>query len=306
MTASTFPEIVRRIFRQQTTAIKINLSFVFILRNVETGQLRYYHSSQNNSRFFDVPHLIRTEEDLERFLEELSRHDMLEYIRQQRPDTKWVVHLLTNVTFYVNKLFDHPIGARVVLPDHILKNKAVVALVGGSHGAYTDNLCFFRCLAVHRGAPNVQYLETPAKTYYREYLQQQDMTHVDFKGVTLDDLVVLAQVFSLNVYVYDLQETEAGGIAARLVRRSPYKYDDTMNLNLYEQHFSYNKDLRSYSHSYLCSKCDHLESCTDMNGPVPEMLSTSILVACTIQHRRIRPVRRRRHRRPRRKPVLPI
>jgi hypothetical protein len=22
--------------------------------------------------------------------------------------------------FYVNKLFDHPIGARVVLPDHIL------------------------------------------------------------------------------------------------------------------------------------------------------------------------------------------
>jgi hypothetical protein len=43
-----------------------------------------------------------------------------------------------NVTFYVNKLFDHPIGARVVLPVHILKNKAVVEL-------YTDNLCFFRC-----------------------------------------------------------------------------------------------------------------------------------------------------------------
>jgi hypothetical protein len=61
------------------------------------------------------------------------------------PDTKWVVHLLTNVTFYVNKLFDHPIGARVVLPDHILKNKAVVGLVTGSNRPYTDNLCFFRC-----------------------------------------------------------------------------------------------------------------------------------------------------------------
>ena len=84
------------------------------------------------------------------------------------------------------------------------------------------------------------------------------MTPADFKGVTLDDLVELEQVFSLNVYVYDLQETEAGDIAARLVRRSPYKYDDTMNLNLYEQHFSYIKDLRSYSHSYLCSKCDRL------------------------------------------------
>jgi hypothetical protein len=47
--------------------------------------------------------------------------------------------------------------------------------------------------------------------------------------------VQLEQVFSLNVYVYDLKETEADDIAARLVRRSPYKYDDTMNLNLIHQ-----------------------------------------------------------------------
>ena len=111
MTASTFPEMIRRIFTQQASAFKINLSFGFMLRNIDTGELRYYHPSQNNARFFDVPHLIRNEENLERFLDDLSRHDMLEYIRQQRPDTKWIVHLLTNVTFYVNKLFDHPIGA---------------------------------------------------------------------------------------------------------------------------------------------------------------------------------------------------
>jgi hypothetical protein len=94
------------------------------------------------------------------------------------------------------------IDARVVLPNHILRNKAVVALVGGSNGPHEDNLCFFRCLAVHRGAPDVQALEAPTKTYYRQYLQQ-DMTPADFKGVTLDDLVVLEQVFRLNVYVYD-------------------------------------------------------------------------------------------------------
>ena len=68
MTASTFTEMVYQIFREQTTAFKINLSFGFILRNIETGELRYYHSSQNNARFVDVPHLIRTEEDLEKFL----------------------------------------------------------------------------------------------------------------------------------------------------------------------------------------------------------------------------------------------
>jgi hypothetical protein len=84
------------------------------------------------------------------------------------------------------------------------------------------------------------------------------MTPADFKGVTLDDLVVLEQVFSLNVYVYDLQETEADKVNVELVRRSPYKYDDTMNLNLYEQHFSYIKDLRSYSRSYACRNCGKL------------------------------------------------
>jgi hypothetical protein len=49
------------------------------------------------------------------------------------------------------------------------------------------------------------------------------MTPADFKGVTLDDLVVLEQVFSLNVYVYDLQEPEAGDIAASLVSPSATK-----------------------------------------------------------------------------------
>jgi hypothetical protein len=125
MTASTFPEMVRSLYRQQTTAFKINLSFGFILRHIETGLLRYYHASQNNARFFETPHLIRTEEGLERFLDELSRHDILEYIRQQRPDTKWVVHLQTNVTFYLNTLIQHPIGARDV-PDFFLRNKGLV------------------------------------------------------------------------------------------------------------------------------------------------------------------------------------
>ena len=59
----------------------------------------------------------------------MSRHDILEYIRQQRPDTKWVVHLLTNVTFYLNKLIQHPIGTRVVLPDFFMRNQAWCVLL---------------------------------------------------------------------------------------------------------------------------------------------------------------------------------
>ena len=123
---------------------------------------------------------------------------------------------------------------------------------------YTDNLCFFRCLDVHRGAPDIQALEVPAKTYCHQYLHYRQMTSKDFQGIYLDDLMVLEELFSLNVYVYDLQEMEDGDIAARLVRRSPYNYQETMNLNLYEDHFSYVNDMEKCSHSFLCSKCDRL------------------------------------------------
>ena len=86
---------------------------------------------------------------------------------------------------------------------------------------YEDNLCFFRCLAVHRGAP-VTDVEVPAKTHYHQYLQYRQMASNDLQGVYLDDLMVSEQLFSLNVYVYDLQGMEEGDITARLGRCSPY------------------------------------------------------------------------------------
>jgi hypothetical protein len=92
--------MLRRIFTQQSTAMTINVSFGFMWGNVEAEELRYYHPSQNKARLSDVPHWIQSEEDIDKLLAYLSRQDMLECIRQQSPDIKWVVHPLTNVTFY--------------------------------------------------------------------------------------------------------------------------------------------------------------------------------------------------------------
>ena len=58
--------------------------------------------------------------------------------------------------------------------------------------------------------------------------------------------------------MYELKETEEGKVNAESVRRSPYKFDDTMNLNLYMDHVAILKDLRSYSRSYACRNCDKL------------------------------------------------
>ena len=96
--------------------------------------------------------------------------------------------------------------------------------MAGSHGPYDDNRCFFRCLAVHRGAPIVN-IETAAKTYFQQYLQHQDILATNFQGISLDDLKTLETLFQLNIFVYDLQETEEGDIVAKLVLRTPYSTD---------------------------------------------------------------------------------
>ena len=51
-----------------------------------------------------------------------------------------------------------------------------------------------------------------------------------------------------------LQEHRAD-ITATLLRRSHRHYDSTLYLNLYENYFSYIKDLARYSKSFCCSRC---------------------------------------------------
>jgi len=68
----------------------------------------------------------------------------------------------------------------------------------------------------------------------------------------------LERLFNINVFVYKLKENEDGKVNAELVRRSPYHYGDTINLNLYVDHFSYIHSLTKYSRSYACRNCGKL------------------------------------------------
>ena len=52
------------IFRDQTTAFKLNLSFGFVLMNNETGQTQYHHSSVNNNRVIETPFQTRNVQDI--------------------------------------------------------------------------------------------------------------------------------------------------------------------------------------------------------------------------------------------------
>ena len=132
------------------------------------------------------------------------------------------------------------------------RNKAIVGLEKDDHNAiYRENLCLFRCLALHKGC-DVHRLEATVATLYAEYT---DMPVRDFAGVKLDDLLKVESKFETNVTVYKLVDTSEETTTAELVRRSECHYPHTMCMNLYETHYSYIHDIGMYCHSYRCRKC---------------------------------------------------
>ena len=232
------------IFVAQTTAFKINISYGFILRNRTSGRYIYYHSSCNCcGRYLDEPSLITNAETFENFLERIKEPDILKWALSQRPNSDWVVELVTNATIFVNRILQHPIGCDgIVLLPHVKYNQSVTGLEKDHHGRpYVDNPCLFRCTGLHLGHdPN---------TLYAKYADHPVET---FEGVTIDEIQKVETLFEVNIIVYKLSDT-----SAQLVRRSLGKHANTMYVNLQETHSSLIHDIKGYSRSYRCSKCEH-------------------------------------------------
>ena len=106
-------DLVYSVFVKQKTAFKINTAFGFVLRNNETNELKYHYAS-SNTRVLNAPAFVQNKIDLMSFLNTFLQQDPLEYARLQRPNSKWVVDIITNLTLYIFRIPDHPIGSPVV------------------------------------------------------------------------------------------------------------------------------------------------------------------------------------------------
>ena len=112
-----------------------------------------------------------------------------------------------------------------------------------------------RCLAVWSGCHPHIFTAT-VTTYFRKFVGA-DVDPKSFPGVTLAQLPEVEKTFDININVYQLTERDEG-VVAEVVQRSHRRYDDSMNVNMYENHFSYIRDMDVYCQSYACSKCGKL------------------------------------------------
>ena len=130
-TMDSFANTLRGIYQRQRSSFKINLSFSFVLRNIETGELRFFYAS-NNTNVLDKPMLVHNDITFSQFIDVLRTLDVLEWVRNQRPNSKWVFFKLVQTLVTVTRL-NFPIGAPVDLPPYILSNPSIIALANNRH-----------------------------------------------------------------------------------------------------------------------------------------------------------------------------
>ena len=88
----------------------VNLGYGFILMEKQSGRFKYYHSSCNCcGRYHEEPALITNRADFDSFLERSHESGILQWAITQIPNSDWVCVHVTNVTFYINRILQHPI-----------------------------------------------------------------------------------------------------------------------------------------------------------------------------------------------------
>ena len=182
-------DMITEIYQDQQHPFCINFAFGLILDNVQRRsddaddvlQPRYYHGYRNVHVFPTSP-AIHSFSSVTKLRKRMESMTFLDDLNQERPDTSWVLALLTNVRFEVTTVMpDVPLGCSdVELPTFLKKKRGLLNPPG------RDHLCFFRCLAIQRGARTKKDVTSKAVEYLRQW-KGEDCRIREFQGVTLSD-----------------------------------------------------------------------------------------------------------------------
>lgn len=94
----TVKKFLGEVLADESGTFKLNIALGYILRHIETGELRFFHTSQN-SMLLDTPALIDNKRDTSVILEKLNMAYLTAHVYAQRPSTKWLVSKIICVRF---------------------------------------------------------------------------------------------------------------------------------------------------------------------------------------------------------------
>ena len=241
------------IYRSLGSAFKINLGIGFLLFHPVTKVYKYHYVSEN-SLLFDKSIVVDSPDSLRSFIERVRGLDLATSAYLTKPSSQWVLAGITNFQAWVTLLPGILLGSGPRLPEYLRKLKNIYCLTGVNGKEYNDSLCLFRCIAVHHGQP-VRRLERYTRMIGEQFEQRTGLAY--WKGVALHDLPRVEIVFKMVINVFSLMEDGT----VKIVYQSPLVFnsvDRPMNLNLYETHFSYIRDMRQYGSKFSCPSCQRI------------------------------------------------
>ena len=176
----------------------------------------------------------------------------------ERPNTKWVFEAYFSVDIKV-VLDRQPLLGTGPLPDW-LRNL--------SHGrnmqaldTYRDNLCLWRCIAVHRGSRpdrSTTAARELAKSFFNLIAVPQDCRKTCLDEIDeVEKHLNKKQIFKdwLGIRVYEPERMEDGGVVWYLRRKPPTKLTNILTIGIYEGHAFIIKDISKLAKIYACVHC---------------------------------------------------
>ena len=266
VTADDITNQMREIYQSEEVdrSYKFNISPGFIMRSTEDGSLRYFKPS-GNAYILDDPIAVESRETMEAATRYLQALDPDEMIRSARPNTKYQILYITQLTYHV-WMVDFPLGSiktHEFLPDYIKSNRYIDTSFDDEG---FENCCIFVCLAQHRKLKNTKYhsntsrIKASVKKLLKEwhsYCVQNGIKGYPysnpntFPGLQWDHVHHFERAFEIRVNILEMLPDRS--VSNRY--KSVTNYEDILHMNLFKDHLSLVKNIKLYSRKFKCYHC---------------------------------------------------
>ena len=261
-----------QLYKNQENAFKLSIQFSFVFEKMiekDENEFTYdyivFNSTKN--KFYIESVLIKNLNQLKAVMNKFNIEDILTYIDSMKPSS---AHKIIGITQMEVKIFDmeYRIGAKIELPDFILKNQNINSMIDS-----TNNMCFWNCLAFHKSKSRKSF-KLGKELYETFYENKPNKNYLGFD--IHNDLDKFENKFNIGVNIFELNK-DNNFIQIRNCIKSQINDDndnenihvflDQMNLLLTQDHFSYIRDIKNIEKSkFICDTCGHVfEDSTHLN-----------------------------------------
>ena len=244
------PKFMEKIRENVRTSFYMRHTYSYMLRNIEDGTIIFYYQNKGSP-------WMNTYGEAENWLIKMEAV-RLDVDSIERPNTKWIFegHFNADVKVVLDR---QPLMGTGPLPNwlrNLAHSRSMVAL-----DTYRDNMCLWRCIAVHKGARPDRSTKA-AQGLAKSFFKLRD-TPTNCVKTSLDELEKVEMhlnkgtAFSgwLGIRVYVPERVDDKEVVWHLARNPAPQFKNVMTIGIFGKHAFLIKDIKKLGKTYACIHC---------------------------------------------------